>query len=68
MALQLVFNMVLVVLMAYPLSKSPREFRARGIYMKLLIFAMLFNGGLIPSYLVVKKLGLINTIWALILP
>lgn len=67
-ALQLVFNMVLVVLMAYPLSKSPREFRARGIYMKLLIFAMLFNGGLIPSYLVVKKLGLINTIWALILP
>lgn len=66
--LQLALNMVLVVLMAYPLSKSQREFRARGIYMKLLIFAMLFNGGLIPSYLVVKKLGLINTIWSLVLP
>ena len=66
--LQLGLNMVLVVLMAYPLSKSPKEFKARGIYMKLLIFAMLFNGGLIPTYLVIKKLGLINTIWALILP
>lgn len=67
-ALQLILNMVLVILMAYPLSKSKNQFRARGIYMKLLIFAMLFNGGLIPSYLVIKKLGLINTIWSLILP
>lgn len=66
--LQLALNMVLVVLMAYPLSKAKREFRARGVYMKLLIFAMLFNGGLIPTYLVVKKLHLINTIWALVLP
>ena len=66
--LQLAFNMVLVILMAYPLSKSKNQFRARGIYMKLLIFAMLFNGGLIPSYLVIKKLGLINTIWSLVLP
>lgn len=66
--LQLGVNMILVILMAYPLSKSQREFRSRGIYMKLLIFAMLFNGGLIPTYLVVKQLGLLNSIWALILP
>lgn len=66
--LQLVLNMVLIVLMAYPLSKSKQEFKARSIYMNLLIFAMLFNGGLIPTYLVIKKLGLINTIWALVLP
>lgn len=66
--LQLVLNMVLIVLMAYPLSKSKHEFKARGIYMNLLIFAMLFSGGLIPTYLVVKKLHLINTIWALVLP
>lgn len=52
----LVINLVLIVLMAYPLSKSKREFKGRGIYMGLLIFAMLFNGGMIPTYLVVKKL------------
>ena len=64
----LVINLVLIVLMAYPLSKSKREFKGRGIYMGLLIFAMLFNGGMIPTYIVVKNLHLLNTIWALILP
>lgn len=63
-----VLNIILIVLMAYPLSKSKREFKGRNIYMNLLIFAMLFNGGMIPTYLVVKELGLLNTIWALILP
>lgn len=64
----LVVNLVLIVLMAYPLSKTKREFRGRNIYMNLLIFAMLFSGGMIPTYLVVKKLHLLNTIWALVLP
>ena len=41
----LALNLLLILLMAYPLSKSRREFRARNIYMYLLIFAMLFNGG-----------------------
>ena len=67
-ALQLVLNLVLIVLMAYPLSKSAREFRGRNIYMNLLVFAMLFSGGMIPSYLVVKRKGLINTVWTLVLP
>ena len=67
-ALQLVLNLVLIVLMAYPLSKSAREFRGRNIYMNLLVFAMLFSGGMIPSYLVVKRLGLINTVWSRVLP
>ncbi len=67
-ALQLVLNLVLIVLMAYPLSKTEREFRGRNLYMNLLIFAMLFSGGMIPTYLVVKNLGLINTVWALVLP
>ena len=67
-AIQLALNLVLIVLMAYPLSKSEREFKGRNIYMNLLIFAMLFSGGMIPSYLVVRNLGLINTIWALVLP
>lgn len=64
----LIINMVLVVTMAYPLSKSSREFKGRNIYMNLMIFAMLFSGGMIPIYLVVKNLSLLNTIWALILP
>lgn len=66
--LTLVINLVLIVLMAYPLTKNKREFRGRNIYMNLLIFAMLFNGGMIPSYMLVRSLGLINSIWSLILP
>lgn len=66
--LALVLNLVLVVLMAYPLSKTKREFRGRNVYMNILIFAMLFNGGMIPTYIVVKNLGLLNSVWALVLP
>lgn len=66
--LSLIINMIIIVLMAYPLSKSKRNFRGRNIYMNLIIFAMLFNGGMIPTYLVVKNLDLLNTIWSLVLP
>lgn len=66
--LGLALNMILVVTMAYPLSKSNREFKGRNIYMNLMIFAMLFSGGMIPIYLVVKQLNLLNTIWSLVLP
>lgn len=61
-------NIFLVVTMAYPLSKNKRTFHAQGIYMKLVIFAMLFNGGMVPTYMVVQKLKLTNTIWSLIFP
>lgn len=66
--LSLVLNLVLIVLMAYPLSKSEQEFKGRNIYMGLMIFAMLFSGGMIPSFLLLRNLGLLNTIWALVLP
>lgn len=66
--LSLIINMILIVLMAYPLSKSKKVFKGRNIYMNLLIFSMLFNGGMIPTYLVVKNLNLLNTIWSLVLP
>lgn len=66
--ISLAINMSTTVLMAYPLSKTEEEFRGRNIYMYLLIFAMLFSGGMIPSYLVIKNLNLLNTVWALILP
>lgn len=61
-------NIVLIVLTAYPLSKSTKEFRARNFYSWFFVVTILFSGGLIPSYLVVLNTGLMDTIWALILP
>lgn len=61
-------NMLLTMLMAYPLSKSDRIFPARGHYMRIIIFCMLFSGGTIPWYIVISSLGLIDTFWALVLP
>lgn len=61
-------NLALTITLAYPLSKSKREFRAQGVYMKLVLFAMLFSGGMIPTFMVVYRLNLLNTIWSLILP
>ncbi|MDR2103592.1 MAG: carbohydrate ABC transporter permease [Treponema sp.] len=61
-------SMLLIVLAAYPLSKPETIFRARRIYVRIFIFAMLFSGGLIPGYIVIIKLGLIDTLGALILP
>ena len=66
--LTLIINFVLIVLMAYPLSKTNAQFRGRNIYANLMIFAMLFNGGMIPTYLIIQKLGMLNKIWALVLP
>ncbi len=61
-------NMALVILTAYPLSKTPRVFKGRNLFMWFFVFAMLFDGGLIPSFLVVRSLGLLNTLGSLILP
>ncbi len=66
--LALALNLAVTIPMAYAMTKSKKEFRARNIYMNLLIFAMLFNGGMIPTYILVKNLGLLDSIWALILP
>ncbi|QGQ97749.1 carbohydrate ABC transporter permease [Paenibacillus psychroresistens] len=61
-------NFILTILMAYPLAKEKSEFKSRNIYMWVILVTMLFNGGLIPWYMVVKSLHLTNTIWALTLP
>ena len=66
--LGLPISMVLTILAAYPLSRRPSSFRRRSYYVWLIFFTMLFNGGLIPTYMVVKQLGLLDTVWALILP
>jgi len=61
-------NFLLTLLTAYPLSKEVSQFRFRTVYVWIFVFTMLFGGGLIPSYVVVKQLGLIDSIWALVLP
>ena len=61
-------NIVLILLTAYPLSRSPQYFPQKKIYMYFLIFTMLFSGGMIPNFLLVNSLHLMDTIWALVLP
>jgi len=63
-----VLNMVLTVLTAYPLSKTAQEFKGRKLFMWIVLFAMLFSGGLIPWFLVIRSLRMLNTLWALIIP
>jgi putative aldouronate transport system permease protein len=67
-ALGTVINMLMVVLAGYPLSKTRTRFAARQFYAWFFVFTILFNAGLIPTYLVVSNTGLLNTIWALIIP
>lgn len=56
----------ITIMLAYPLSR--KTFYGRRFIMVLLVFTMIFDGGLIPLYLVVKELNLIDTIWSLLLP
>lgn len=60
-------NFIIVPLMAYPLSKTARDFKGRNVLMWTVIFTMLFNGGLIPLYITVQSYGLMNSVWALVL-
>lgn len=59
-------NLVMTMLCAYPLSR--KEFKHRNKIAALFVFTMYFSGGLVPTYMVVNKLGLIDTIWAMIIP
>ena len=59
------FNLLLNTLAAYPLSR--RNFQGRGFYMTLFMITMFFSGGLIPTYVLMSKLGLNNTPWIMIL-
>jgi putative aldouronate transport system permease protein len=53
---------------AYPLSKTNLRFPGRNVYAMIVLFTMLFSGGLVPLYLWVKQLGLLDSVWALVLP
>lgn len=59
-------SIVATILTAYPLSR--RDFRAKNLALNLIIFTMYFSGGLIPTYFVVKRMGLMDKMAALILP
>ncbi len=61
-------NLILTLLMAFPLSLEKKEFPSRNRYMWLVVFTMLFNAGLVPWYFVIKYTGIMNSIWALVLP
>jgi len=66
MAAGTVVSVLLTMLLAYPLSR--KEFYGRNVVTRLILFTMLFTGGIIPLYLTVRNLGMYDTRWAIILP
>ena len=61
-----IFSMIMTILMAYPLTK--KRLRGRNFFSLMALFTMYFSGGIIPHYVNIKELGIMNTPWALILP
>ena len=61
-------NVLMCILTAYPLSKDNQKLRARTVYTWFFFITMLVNGGLIPQYMTIKSVGILGTIWALVLP
>ena len=59
-------SVIVTILTAYPLSK--KSLKGKSIIMNLLIFSMMFSGGIIPDFYLIRSLGLLDTLWALILP
>lgn len=66
MAAGTLISLLVTVMCAYPLSRP--DFKARGVIMALCMVTMYFSGGLIPTYLVVRQLGMLRTRWAVLLP
>jgi putative aldouronate transport system permease protein len=59
-------SLILTTLCAYPLSRG--HFYGKSLFSLFVIFTMFFDGGLIPRYMVVNSLGMVDTIWALVIP
>jgi putative aldouronate transport system permease protein len=59
-------NLGMTIAAAFPLSK--KDFAGRNLIMAMMVFTMFFNGGLIPTYLLIKNLGMVNTFWVMIIP
>ncbi|NLV48433.1 MAG: carbohydrate ABC transporter permease [Clostridiaceae bacterium] len=60
------FNIAVTMICAYPLSR--RDMQWKRFYMIIFVITMYFGGGLIPTYIVINKLGLINTFWVMVVP
>lgn len=61
-------TLLITFLVAYPLSKETSVFRSRNVYSWLFVFSMIFNGGLVPFYMVIQKIHLMDSFWVLVLP
>ncbi|WP_248926232.1 carbohydrate ABC transporter permease [Paenibacillus hamazuiensis] len=59
-------NVVLTLTAGYALSRP--DLSGRNLFMLVIVFTMFFSGGLIPTYLLIKSMGMVNTVWAMILP
>ena len=59
-------NVVLTIMAAYPLSR--RDLQGRNLFMFMITFTMIFSGGLIPTYLLIRSLGMLNTRWVMMIP
>ena len=67
-ALGMAVNMFLMVTTAYPLARSTSRFSARNYYMAFFAITMIFGGGLIPFYILLANMNMLDSIWALVLP
>lgn len=65
-AFGVLINVLMTSLMAYPLSK--KDLIGRKFYIKMVMFTMFFSGGMIPSFLLVKELHMLDTVWSLVIP
>jgi putative aldouronate transport system permease protein len=61
-------NLLFMIMAAYPLSKTKEQFKARNIFMVYFVITMIIGGGIIPTFILVSRLKLLNSLWALILP
>jgi ABC-type glycerol-3-phosphate transport system permease component len=66
MAVGTCINMTMTTLLAFPLSR--RRLPGRNLIMFMVAFTMFFSGGLIPTFLIVEKLGMVDTLWAMVIP
>lgn len=61
-----ILSVIVTLLAAYPMSRS--DFRFKGFFNTIYVITMFFGGGLIPTYLLISNLGMLDTIWAILLP
>jgi putative aldouronate transport system permease protein len=61
-------NMIMIIFAAFPLSKTQKEFSGKNFFVWLFIITMLFSGGIVSTYMIVRYTRLLNSIWALVLP